>query len=180
MTPKANYVVLFTQSVRQWQVTEVIRRNLPGDCGVVFYPCVELWIRSLDRRVIEPMFPGYVFIRSDMTRRELHGVIGEHRREILSFIKELKISEDRLAELDGFGVRYLKVFLYDKGSKYVIEPSEPLNEYRAALYTREPGRGLLLWYSDGAYDSGIYEVRLKDGKLKYSDVYELSENLRNS
>ena len=76
-----------------------------------------------------------------------------------------------LAELDGFGVRYLKVFLYDKGSKNVIEPFEPLNEYRAALYTREPGRGLLLWYSDGAYDSGIYEVRLEDGKLKYSDVW---------
>lgn len=97
---KARYCVLFTQTLKQWEVTEVIRKRLPEDWGTVFYPCAELWMGSLGTTVIEPLFPGYVFIRSNMARNELHDFIRGRRGEVLSFIKELRISQER-AEGEG-------------------------------------------------------------------------------
>lgn len=96
------YCVLFVQTLKQWEVTEAIQRRLPEGRGTVFYPCVELWMGSLGRTVIEPLFPGYVCIRSDMGRDELHEFIRGSRREVLSFIKELSRSRERAAGEDGF------------------------------------------------------------------------------
>lgn len=87
------YCVLYTQVLKQWEVYEVIRKSLPEGRGTVFYPCVELWWNDTVNTVIRPLFPGYVFIRSDMGRAELHDLIMRRRRDILSFVKELKLSE---------------------------------------------------------------------------------------
>lgn len=76
-----------------------------------------------------------------------------------------------LAECSPDGIRFVKVFQYDPEKPGLIEPLEPLNEYRSMLYLREGGKGLLLWYSDGAYDSGILEVRLTNGSLEFSDLW---------
>lgn len=99
---KCRYCVLFTQTLRQWEVTETIRKRLPEDRGTVFYPCVELWMGSLGRTVVEPLFPGYVFIRSDMGRNELHEFIRERSKEVLSFIRELHFSEEKAGGEAGF------------------------------------------------------------------------------
>lgn len=94
---KFNYCVLYTQVLKQWEVCEVIRKSLPEGRGTVFYPCVELWWNDTVDTVIRPLFPGYVFIRSDMGRAELHDIIMKRRRDILSFVKELKLSEQKNA-----------------------------------------------------------------------------------
>ncbi len=94
---KTRYYVLFTQTLKQWDVTEAIRRTLPEGRGTVFYPCAELWMGSLGQTVVEPLFPGYVFIRSDLDQYEMHDFIRGRRREVLSFIKELRISERKTA-----------------------------------------------------------------------------------
>lgn len=94
---KIRYYVLFTQTLKQWDVTETLRRTLPEDRGTVFYPCAELWMGSLGQSVVEPLFPGYVFIRSDLDQYEMHDFIRERRREVLSFIKELRIGERKTA-----------------------------------------------------------------------------------
>lgn len=94
---KARYYVLFTQTLKQWDVTEVIKRTLPEGRGTVFYPCTELWMGSLGRTVVKPLFPGYVFIRSDMDQYEMHDFIMKRRSEVLSFMKELCISQRRAA-----------------------------------------------------------------------------------
>lgn len=94
---KTRYYVLFTQTLKQWDVTETIRKTLPEGRGIVFYPCAELWMGSLGQTVVEPLFPGYVFIRSDLDQYEMHDFIKDRRREVLSFIKELRISERKTA-----------------------------------------------------------------------------------
>lgn len=105
---RTRYYVLFTQTLKQWDVTESIRRTLPEGRGIAFYPCVELWMGSLGQTVVEPLFPGYVFIRSDMDQYEMHDFIRNRRKEVLSFIKELRISERKtagemaVAEGDGY------------------------------------------------------------------------------
>lgn len=90
------YCVLYTQVLKQWEVYEVIRKSLPEGRGTVFYPCVELWWNDTVDTVIRPLFPGYVFIRSDMGRAELHDLIVRRKRDILSFMKELKLTEQKM------------------------------------------------------------------------------------
>ena len=99
---KLRYCVLFTQVLKQWDVAETIKRALPQGRGIVFYPCTELWMGSLGQTVVEPLFPGYVFIRSDMGRKELHGFIKDHKKEIFSFVKELWREEKLAAGEDAF------------------------------------------------------------------------------
>ena len=91
------YCVLYTKVLKQWEVYEVIRKSLPEGRGTVFYPCVELWWNDTVNTVIRPLFPGYVFIRSDMGRAELHDLIMRRRWDILSFVKELKLAEQKNA-----------------------------------------------------------------------------------
>lgn len=92
-----HYCVLFTQTLKQWEVTETIGRALSDGKGEVFYPVVELWWHGLNKTRYRPLFPGYVFIRSEMGIAELHELIRQNRRDILSFVKELHISEKRMA-----------------------------------------------------------------------------------
>ena len=99
---KARYYVLFVQTLKQWEVCEVIRRKLPEDKGVVFYPCVERWMRSLGQTVIQPLFPGYLFIRSTLPRSEIHEYISSSRHDVLSFIKEFHVSRNSMMVEIGF------------------------------------------------------------------------------
>lgn len=99
---KYHYCVLYTQVLKQWEVTQVIRKALPEGRGIVFYPCVELWWNGLEENVIKPLFPGYVFIRSDMKPAELHDMIRRHRGEVLSFVKELHVSGKKAVGEDPF------------------------------------------------------------------------------
>ena len=98
-----HYCVLYTQTLKQYDVYRIIRKSMPEGRGTVFYPCVELWWNDTVNTVIRPLFPGYVFIRSDMNREELHNMLRSRRREILSFIKELKLMERKAAGLSLFG-----------------------------------------------------------------------------
>ena len=76
-----------------------------------------------------------------------------------------------LAECSWDSVRYIKVFQYDPDKPGLWENLDPLNEYRNMLYLREGGKGLLIWYADGAYDSGIMEIRLEQYNLKYNKLW---------
>lgn len=81
--------MLYTRAVEQWKATEAIKRGMPQGRGEVFSPCIELWWHGSDTTVIRPLFPGYIFIRSDMERNELHSIIYDNKKKILSFIREL-------------------------------------------------------------------------------------------
>lgn len=97
MTDKTpHYCILFTQTLKQWEVTEAIQKALPEGKGEVFYPVVELWWRGSQTTRYRAMFPGYVFIRSELGTTELHELIRQHRRDILSFVKELHVNEKRM------------------------------------------------------------------------------------
>ena len=119
---KYHYCVLYTQVLKQWEVTQVIRKALPKGRGIVFYPCVELWWNGLEENVIKPLFPGYIFIRSDMESAKLHDMIRRHRGEVLSFVKELRLDEKKAAGEDPFaeGNRGPAVFdLSDDEAKFL-------------------------------------------------------------
>ncbi|MCI9634198.1 MAG: hypothetical protein HFH18_13350 [Ruminococcus sp.] len=97
----SHYCVLYTQTLKQWEVTTVLKKKLPEGRGTVFYPCIELWRHDRKETEIRALFPGYLFIRSDMEPEELHHFIGEHRKDVSSFIKELRISEKKISGSDA-------------------------------------------------------------------------------
>ena len=99
---KPHYCVVFTRSLKQWEVTEAIQNALPDGKGEVFYPCVELWWHGLNTTRYRALFPGYVFIRSEMGTTELHEFIRQNRKDIFSFVKELHLSERRMEQIDVF------------------------------------------------------------------------------
>ena len=98
---QSHYCVLYTQTLKQWEVTTVLKKKLPEGRGTVFYPCIELWRHDRKATEIRALFPGYLFVRSDMEPEELHHFIGEHRRDVSSFIKELRISEKKISGSDA-------------------------------------------------------------------------------
>ena len=98
---QSHYCVLYTQTLKQWEVTTVLKKKLPEGRGTVFYPCIELWRHDRKATEIRALFPGYLFIRSDMEPEELHHFIGEHRKDVSSFIKELRISEKKISGSDA-------------------------------------------------------------------------------
>ena len=94
---QSHYCVLYTQTLKQWEVTTVLKKKLPEGRGTVFYPCIELWRHDRKATEIRALFPGYLFIRSDMEPEELHHFIREHRKDVASFIKELRITEKKIS-----------------------------------------------------------------------------------
>ncbi len=65
----------------------------------MFFPCMESYRRGKEDFAIVPIFPGYIFIRTDLTIEELHDLIAQKRRENLINVKELGL-KDRLAEMN--------------------------------------------------------------------------------
>ena len=96
MDREIRYCVLYTGVLKQPDVARVLIRTLPDDAGDVFYPCTEFWHNEREgkkKKVIRPMFPGYVFIRSRCSNADLHQLVRDRRREIDGYVRELFFKE---------------------------------------------------------------------------------------
>ena len=93
MGKKCRYCVLYTQVLKQERLRDILKVGLPEGRGTVFYPCMEVYRRGAAgrRNEIVPIFPGYIFIRSDMNAKELHEWIGSRRGELGAFIREISL-----------------------------------------------------------------------------------------
>lgn len=105
MEKKYHYCVLYTQVLKQERLRDILKMRLPEDRGTVFYPCMEVYRRGTagKRNEIVPMFPGYIFIRSDMGGEEIHRFIESHRGELGTYIREISRSERKAADELSFG-----------------------------------------------------------------------------
>lgn len=90
---KNHYCVLYTSAVKQAKLEEAIKKTLPEGKGIVFYPCMECWRRDSGKCEVKALFPGYIFIRSDMDALEIHEYVKEYRGKLGAFIRELGLSE---------------------------------------------------------------------------------------
>lgn len=100
MEKKYRYCVLYTQVLKQERLRDILKKRLPEDRGTVFYPCMEVYRRGTagKRNEIVPIFPGYVFIRSDMGADEIHRFIESNRGELRTYIREISRSERKAAD----------------------------------------------------------------------------------
>lgn len=84
-----HYSVLFTWTEKQSEVQQFLSGVFPVNRGRVFLPMREYYRRDKKAVAIKPLFPGYLFVYSDMDRQELHDFLFAHRVKIPTFLKEL-------------------------------------------------------------------------------------------
>ncbi|MBO6298491.1 MAG: hypothetical protein J6N53_06550 [Lachnospiraceae bacterium] len=65
------YLVLYTDRTKQVQLTKVLSEQFPKEHGRVFLPQREYWIRKTKTFGKKPLFPGYLFVHTDMSQKEL-------------------------------------------------------------------------------------------------------------
>lgn len=100
---KYRYCVLYTNVLKQAEVSAVLKKALPDGRGTVFYPCMECYRRDAGGKIaIRPIFPGYIFIRSDMRELELHEFIRNNSSGLMAFTRELKFSQKKASGEDVF------------------------------------------------------------------------------
>ena len=81
-----NWYVLFSRIEKQWQLCDILCQE-----GVhAFLPVMEYYRR--DRKVLDkkPMFPGYIFVRSEMNQEEFDHFLDSLEGRRWGFIKQLK------------------------------------------------------------------------------------------
>ena len=93
------YYIIYTASDQMSRVKEVLKSALSRQSGTVFFPCMESYRRGKEEPAIVPLFPGYVFIRTDLSMKEIHDLIMQKRRENRITVRELGF-KDRLSEMN--------------------------------------------------------------------------------
>lgn len=96
-----HYSVLFTQTQKQSEMQRALSDAFPESRGKIFLPMREYYRRDKKENFIKPLFPGYLFVYSDMGRKELHEFLLSHRVKVASFIKELGVQKKSLSEKRG-------------------------------------------------------------------------------
>lgn len=122
-----HYSVLFTRTEKQSMAGNILSEAFPEERGKIFLPMREYYRRDRKENDTKPMFPGYLFVYSDMDRRELHEFLRSQQKKMPAFIKELGLPEkgfseepegesgDGMADLTEEESRFLDLVLDEKG-----------------------------------------------------------------
>ena len=94
---KFHYSVLFTRTEQQIKALNILSEAFPKEKGKIFLPMREYYRRDKKENDTKPLFPGYLFVYSDMDRRGLHEFLLGQRRKIPSFLSELGLGTKELS-----------------------------------------------------------------------------------
>lgn len=119
------YSVLFTRTERQPEICGILSGEFPEGRGKVFLPLLEYYRRDRKETGTKPLFPGYIFVYSDMEKRELHAFLRAQQKRFPAFIRELGLPEGGFGEEPGAAEavpdltveesRFLDLMLDEKG-----------------------------------------------------------------
>lgn len=96
-----NWYILFTLATKQEQLCNIIRSQ-----GLnAFIPVMEYYRRDINDIAVKAMFPGYVFVRSDLEQEEFDSVLnhlGGQKQGMIKQLREEGTSAMREEEIDFF------------------------------------------------------------------------------
>ena len=87
------YCVLHIFEAAQHKLKNAIEKNLPEGRGEVFVPLMEIYRRSAKKEKKIAIFPGYVFLYTDLNMKEVHEMMKQCRAEVNCAVKELALKE---------------------------------------------------------------------------------------
>lgn len=136
-----NYYVLFCQSLKIEKLYQTF--NLKKDT-TAFIPKMEKYICSKDKIIIQTMFPGYLFIKTNMDQTEFDTLLLFMKEERDGVIRELK--KEEVSALTKEEIKLLDILLNEQyilvmskgykvnGRTKIIEgPLKELEEYIVAV-----------------------------------------------
>ena len=81
-----NWYILFVQSEKQSRICDILCEE-----GVnAFLPMMEYYRRDMKGISRKPMFPGYIFVRTELVQKEFDNLVEALRGRCWGFIKQLK------------------------------------------------------------------------------------------
>lgn len=108
MTGK-NWYILFVQVEKQSQICTMLQNE-----GIhAFLPMMEYYRRDSKGIAVKPMFPGYVFVKSELGQKEFDEFLESRKGCLWGFIKQLK--EDGAAAMHAGEVAFFEHLLDEDG-----------------------------------------------------------------
>jgi transcriptional antiterminator NusG len=100
---KMYWYVLFTRTGREGKVEQLLKKRLDADAFAPFIPMLETLFRISGqvRKELKPLFPGYVFIESELPGVEFIksvGTIIAYSRDIIRFLRYENTDEIAMRE----------------------------------------------------------------------------------
>lgn len=120
MKANRNWYVLYVQGGKETFLRDMINRR--GDV-VAFVPMMERLykIRGEYKEAIKPMFPSYLFIKTDQEQAYIETLFQEYRLKLRGFRKLLKYDEEGTSVLQKEEVAFLDAILDEE---YVLRMSK--------------------------------------------------------
>lgn len=136
-----NYYILFCQTIKTEKVSQMLNRKQ----GIrAFIPKMETYVRTIDKIVLKVMFPGYVFVETNMSQEEFDVLLNQLNEEKDGIIKELKKSD--VSALTDEEIRLMYQLLNKQG---LLKMSEGYKEDGRTVVTQGP----LIQFQDKIIDT---------------------------
>ena len=120
-----NYYVLYVKGREEKRIQKFLNEKCSS--WDVFFPTMEKLLRrkGVNQVVVRPLFPSYLFVRTNMDAREFHDHLFALRGQLSGIIRELEYEKDEIPAMMDYEVRFLEHILNEEDcmviSKGVIE-----------------------------------------------------------
>ena len=151
MITKENWYVLFVLVAKSDKLCSLLTKK-----GIyAFIPQIEYYRRDIKGNALKPLFPGYIFVKSEMNQSDFDNFLYKLGEQKDGLIKQLK--EDGVSALRDEEIEMFNKLLNTKG---ILEMSQAFIEDKRARVIEGP----LIYYQDH-----IVKVD-KHNKLAYLDI----------
>ena len=151
MVSKENWYVLFVLVAKSDKLFSLLNKK-----GInAFIPQIEYYRRDIKGNALKPLFPGYIFVKSEMDQSDFDNFLYKLGEQKDGLIKQLK--EDGVSALRDEEIEMFNKLLNDEG---ILEMSQAFIEDKRAKVIEGP----LIYYQNH-----IVKVD-KHNKLAYLDI----------
>ena len=151
MVSKENWYVLFVLVAKSDKLCSLLNKK-----GLnAFIPQIEYYRRDIKGNALKPLFPGYIFVKSEMNQSDFDNFLYKLGEQKDGLIKQLK--EDGVSALRDEEIEMFNILLNDEG---ILEMSQAFIEDKRAKVIEGP----LIYYQNH-----IVKVD-KHNKLAYLDI----------
>ena len=155
-----NYYVLFCQTLKTEKVCQILNKKKDVHA---FIPRMETYIHSKDEIILKVMFPGYLFIETNMNQKEFDILLNLLNEEKDGIIKELK--KDDVSALTDDEIQLMYQLLNRNG---ILKMSEGYKVNGKTIITKGP----LLHFQDEIIDTN------KRDMFAILDIKFLNRNIK--
>ena len=104
-----HYSVLFVRTEKQSEIAGVLSEQFPRERGKVFLPMWEYWRRDKREIALKALFPGYIFLKTDMEVDELRAFLRTFSRWLNTYIRQLGFDKEKASQ-EQSGDEYITDF----------------------------------------------------------------------